>query len=197
LKRKEKVPVGYTGWKATKRVTQKQLDNWLSSQNPKSNVAHQPTPDYIGIDVDLYKPAARAQWDAIIEEMGPLPDTWTSSARDDGSGIRHFRLREEHQDLAWPGTVGDAIQFCHVGHRYSPQALEAAQRDNAERKLWAAAAALEEHAAVARHLVGRLSSDEVATGRYREAADESAETARMLADRMHDRTTDPVPPTDG
>ena len=86
---------------------------------------------------------------------------------------------------------------CHVGHRYSPQALEAAQRDSAERKLWAAAAALEEHAAVARHLVGRLSSDEVATGRYREAADESAETARMLADRMHSRTTDLVPQTDG
>jgi two-component system, chemotaxis family, protein-glutamate methylesterase/glutaminase len=86
---------------------------------------------------------------------------------------------------------------CHVGHRYSPQALEAAQRDSAERKLWAAAAALEEHAAVARHLAGGLSCDEIATGRYREAADESADTARMLADRMHSRTTDPVPPTDG
>jgi hypothetical protein len=116
--RKEKVPVGYTGWKATKKVTQKQVDNWLSSQKPKSNIAHQPTPDYIGIDVDLYKPSARTQWDAIVEEMGELPETWTSSARDDGSGIRHFRLPEEFQDLAWPGTVGEAIQFCHVGHRY-------------------------------------------------------------------------------
>src|SRR5690242_5613239 len=79
-KRKEKVPVGYTGWKATKRVTQKQVDNWLSSQNPKSNIAHQPTPDYIGIDVDLYKPDARAQWEAILDEMGELPETWISSA---------------------------------------------------------------------------------------------------------------------
>jgi two-component system chemotaxis response regulator CheB len=93
--------------------------------------------------------------------------------------------------------LGDISYFrCHVGHGYSPQALEAAQRDSAERKLWAASAALEEHAVVARHLAGRPSSDEEATGRYREAADESAETAHMLAERLRSRPADAVPSED-
>jgi two-component system, chemotaxis family, protein-glutamate methylesterase/glutaminase len=91
--------------------------------------------------------------------------------------------------------LGDISYFrCHVGHRYSPQALEAAQRDSAERKLWAAAAALEEHAVLARHLAGRSSSAEEATGRYREVAEEAAETARLLADRLRSRSADAVGP---
>ena len=35
---------------------------------------------------------------------------------------------------------------CHVGHQYGPRSLEAAQREAAEAALWAAVAALEEHA---------------------------------------------------
>jgi two-component system, chemotaxis family, protein-glutamate methylesterase/glutaminase len=93
--------------------------------------------------------------------------------------------------------LGDISYFrCHVGHRYSPQALEAAQRDSAERKLWAAAAALEEHAVLARHLAARSSSGEEANGRYHEAAAEAAETARMLTGRLRGRSEDPVRPED-
>ena len=47
---------------------------------------------------------------------------------------------------------------CHVGHQYGAQSLEAAQRESVEAKLWAAAAALEEHAALARHLATRPST---------------------------------------
>jgi hypothetical protein len=53
---------------------------------------------------------------------------------------------------------------------------------------------LEEHAVVARHLAGRSYSDDEATRRYREAAEEAAETARMLAGRMRGRSADVVPP---
>ena len=71
---------------------------------------------------------------------------------------------------------------CHVGHQYSPQSLEAAQREAAEAKLWAAAAALEEHAALARHLAnGPL----VANGTdYHQAADQSADAAKTLRSRL-------------
>jgi two-component system chemotaxis response regulator CheB len=41
---------------------------------------------------------------------------------------------------------------CHVGHQFGPQSLSAAQVEAAEAKLWTAVAALEETAALARHL---------------------------------------------
>jgi two-component system chemotaxis response regulator CheB len=76
---------------------------------------------------------------------------------------------------------------CHVGHQYGPQSLEAAQREAVEAKLWSAAAALEEHAALARHLatqpVGTL-GDEAVHG-YHRLADRSSETARSLISRLH------------
>jgi two-component system, chemotaxis family, protein-glutamate methylesterase/glutaminase len=80
--------------------------------------------------------------------------------------------------------VGDVSYFhCHVGHQFSPQGLEAAQRDTAETKLWAALAALEEHAVVARKLstaTGERSEE------YRLAADESVDTADVLRRRLHE-----------
>jgi two-component system chemotaxis response regulator CheB len=41
---------------------------------------------------------------------------------------------------------------CHVGHQFGPQSLAAAQAEAAEAKLWAAVAALEETATLARHM---------------------------------------------
>ena len=118
-KQKEKPPVGYTGWVQNKKVNRAQVQRWIKSHT-KGNVSTQSIPGYVAPDLDYYKnQAAKDQWDAIREEMGDLPDTWTSSARDDGiSGIRHYRVPEHAQGLHWPGTIGDAIQFCHVGHRY-------------------------------------------------------------------------------
>jgi two-component system chemotaxis response regulator CheB len=78
---------------------------------------------------------------------------------------------------------------CHVGHQYSPQSLEAAQREAVEAKLWAAAAALEEHAALARHLAARSGpgSDDDVVERYRHMADRSAHTARSLLSSLANR----------
>ena len=86
---------------------------------------------------------------------------------------------------------------CHVGHQYSPQSLEAAQREAVEAKLWAAAAALEEHAALARHLStepGEALGRSVADG-YRRLADRSNSTARSLVSRLQDKEAD-APPID-
>jgi two-component system chemotaxis response regulator CheB len=78
---------------------------------------------------------------------------------------------------------------CHVGHQYSPQTLEVAQREAAESKLWAAAAALEEHAALARHLA-------VHTGRnggaeYEQAAQRSTDAANEVLSRLRRRAPEP------
>jgi two-component system, chemotaxis family, protein-glutamate methylesterase/glutaminase len=60
---------------------------------------------------------------------------------------------------------------CHVGHQVGPKSLAAAQAETAEAKLWAAVAALEETAALARHLTAH--------------ADEPRSTSRTPA-RQHD-----------
>jgi two-component system, chemotaxis family, protein-glutamate methylesterase/glutaminase len=78
---------------------------------------------------------------------------------------------------------------CHVGHQYSPRSLEAEQRAAAEAKLWAAAAALEEHAAMARHL-SRRSDEEVDEGLaadYHRVAEQSSTAARLLVEELHQR----------
>jgi two-component system, chemotaxis family, protein-glutamate methylesterase/glutaminase len=94
------------------------------------------------------------------------PDCTGGLAEIDVSGLRYYR--------------------CHVGHQYGPQSLEAAQREAVEAKLWAAAAALEEHAALARHLATQphpALGDE-AVHSYRRLADRSSHTARTLISRL-------------
>ncbi len=84
-----------------------------------SNICHRPASGYVGVDVDLYKSDnARETFEGITADV-EFPDTWTSSAQNDGSGIRHYRLPDGYDGLKWPGTVGDAIQFIHLGHRYA------------------------------------------------------------------------------
>ena len=64
-----------------------------------------------------------------------------------------------------------------------------------EAKLWAAAAALEEHAALARHLAaqpGRALGDETGDG-YRRLADRSTRTAKTLLDRLDNRGSSAPP----
>lgn len=74
-----------------------------------------------------------------------------------------FLAREETRltRLACPECGGAMAQVslpsisyfhCHVGHRFSPLVLAAAQAEASEAKLWAAVAALEEQVVVLRHL---------------------------------------------
>ena len=124
-RKKSKPPEGYTGWENDAgKINLKQVDAWLGSVPSGANISMRPRPDQIGIDVDAHKsPEAKETWAKILadlESLGGLPPTWTSSAQDDGgSGIRHYRLAKEHQRMAWPGTIGDALQFVHFGHRYA------------------------------------------------------------------------------
>lgn len=115
---KKSPPTGFTGWKNDyRKATQKQLDEWLGSAKHKNaNIALWLGPGLLGIDVDAYKKDGRETLAAIEADLGPLPDTWTSSARADGqSGIRVYRVPVE---MTWPGKLGPGIETIHVGHRY-------------------------------------------------------------------------------
>lgn len=82
---------------------------------------------------------------------------------------------------------------CHVGHQFGPQTLAAAQAEAAERKLWGAVAALEDHAALARYLSERAST--VADGTasdYRRAADRAATLAKSVRSTLHPTDSEDV-----
>jgi two-component system, chemotaxis family, protein-glutamate methylesterase/glutaminase len=127
------------------------------------------------------------------EEGKPVMDEMRMADGDDPAFLSADEARLTR--LSCPecnGGLGEidisGIRFyrCHVGHQYSPQSLEAAQRESVETKLWTAAAALEEHAAMARHLATRPESGltgEAADG-YRREADRSADAMRILLSRL-------------
>ena len=69
---------------------------------------------------------------------------------------------------------------CHVGHQFGPQSLAAAQAESAEAKLWSAAAALEETAALARHLAAHTENGEDAADQQSKTADWATRLAESL-----------------
>jgi two-component system chemotaxis response regulator CheB len=69
---------------------------------------------------------------------------------------------------------------CHVGHQFGPQSLAAAQAESAEAKLWGAVAALEETAALARHLAGHIDLGEDVADQQGRTADWAARLAESL-----------------
>lgn len=78
--------------------------------------------DVIGIDVDDYVKGKKEkhggdQLSELEEELGPLPDTWISSARRDGvSGMRMFLVPP---DLKWNGQVAKDIECVSPYYRYA------------------------------------------------------------------------------
>ncbi len=99
------------------------------------------------------------------------------------TSLTRFACPDCGGSLAEVGLDSVTYYRCHVGHQFSPKVLEAAQRAEAERRLWAALAALEEHAVMARRLADGDHTDQD----YRRCATESSETARWLYDRLQNR----------
>ncbi len=74
---------------------------------------------------------------------------------------------------------------CHVGHQWSPQTLAAAQAEEVEKKLWAAVAALDEQAALRRHLATHSGdSPEEAPAEHLRAAQSAGSLAITLRDKL-------------
>lgn len=111
-------PAGFTGKRfAHISPTDEQIQVWVS-QRPGGNVALRMPANVLGVDVDAYGDKTGAEsFSAAQAKMGPLPDTWRVTSRDDGiSGIRFYRVPE---GLAWPNQVGPGIETIHRGHRYA------------------------------------------------------------------------------
>lgn len=90
---------------------------WVE-ERPGSNICLRLPPDVIGVDVDHYGDKKGGDVLAQLEaDLGPLPDTWRVTSRDDGvSGIRLFRVPV---GLRWPGVFGAGIESIRFEHRYA------------------------------------------------------------------------------
>lgn len=73
---------------------------------------------------------------------------------------------------------------CHVGHQFGPQSLAAAQAEAAEGKLWAAVAALEETAALARHLAAHADAEDDLADQRKGTVKWATELAETVRTRM-------------
>lgn len=78
--------------------------------------------EVIGIDTDDYRKGEKlktghAQLQKLIERLGPLPETWTSSARTDGkSGIRYFLVES---GLRFAGKAAKDIDVIWKCNRFA------------------------------------------------------------------------------
>lgn len=127
-------PTGYTGHKA-KEVTGDTILQW--NDNPKDKNAnigvHLTSVDFddgeggtdhlevIGLDVDIEEAKNKhgdEQLDKLIEQHGPLPDTFMSTAHGPGdrAGIRFYLAPA---GLAWPSHPDTSIDCIQKGHRYA------------------------------------------------------------------------------
>lgn len=122
--RKKKPPAGWTGKEAPYPSG---ADVWeWAEQQPEGNVCIRVADNVLGIDVDGYDGKAGGRTLARLEELhGPLPSTYTSTSRTDGSGIRWFLVPTGR---AWPGVLSvvqadgtktSGIETVHKGHRYA------------------------------------------------------------------------------
>ena len=91
-------PKGWTGAGAP-MADLEQVRRWARS-DPAGNIALRLPDDVIGIDLDLYPDSSKdhpavermAAWDALLGQLGPLPESPRATSRDDGiSGIRLYR----------------------------------------------------------------------------------------------------------
>ncbi|MEU7609532.1 phage/plasmid primase, P4 family [Micromonospora sp. NPDC049204] len=114
-RRKSNPPAGYTGY-AGEDPSYPDVMTWTEIR-PNGNICLRLPPGVIGIDVDDYGTKSGGQELANLEvRLGPLPATWISTSRDDGtSGIRLFRAPAELVSWVNPGS---SIEIIHAGWRY-------------------------------------------------------------------------------
>lgn len=105
--------------------TTEQIEEWREGE-PKNICVRLAGVDadheIVGIDVDHYAKGTKQkngfdQLQKLIATLGPLPDTWTATARTDGkSGIRFFRVP---RNLRFRGQAAQDIEVIRKGHRYA------------------------------------------------------------------------------
>lgn len=112
------LPAGFTGrhgvW-----PDDPQVERWIADRG-EHNICLRVPADVIGIDVDAYSGRRGLQTiDWLVEQTGiDLPGTWSSSSRDDGSGIRFFRVPP---GVNWVSDLGhdSGVEIVRFAHRYA------------------------------------------------------------------------------
>lgn len=115
-RRKKEPPDGYTG-RTGAWPSRADIQAWTEDGHADGNIALRMPDNVIGVDVDCYdgKPGATTLT-RLVAECGPLPATWASTSRSDGSGIRFYRVPP---GMSWPGVLGPGIEIIQHVHRYA------------------------------------------------------------------------------
>ncbi|GJF01691.1 AAA family ATPase [Pseudonocardia sp. D17] len=114
---------GVTGHSA--RVPTKADHKKWCREYPMANIGLHMGHDKIGIDVDQYGPKHGLDAIRALEEQAGVkfPPTLRLTSRggkfEDSGGKLIYRLKPEHQHLAWPGTVGLDTEILQFHHRYA------------------------------------------------------------------------------
>jgi hypothetical protein len=118
VKAKAPPPEGWTGYGAP-YASGADVTEWANNGKGDGNIGLR-LRDVLAIDVDNYGDKAGGDvFDAAVSRLGPLPDTWIATSREDGkSGIRFYRVPDatEHR---WADVVGPGVELLHHGHRYA------------------------------------------------------------------------------
>lgn len=105
-------PTGFTG-NTDAIPTRKQIERWQYTRG-YGNIALRLPPTVVGIDVDAYRGGGELL-DRLQGQLEPLPPTFSTTARTDGSGVYYFRIPSGVQ-LA--GQLGTGIEVIQHHHRY-------------------------------------------------------------------------------
>ncbi len=119
--RKTPPPSGYTG-RSRKPVTDEQIQLW-SQANPNANTGIVIPEGVLVLDIDAeqghqVKADGAKGIRELSQELGPLPDTWSSTAHGIDSPARHLFYRVP-EGLAWKGGAIEGVDILQPGHRYS------------------------------------------------------------------------------
>ena len=113
-------PTGYTG-DAGIDTTPEQIEQWAGNGYGGHSIALRMPDGVIGIDVDQYMKGGRQKIGALtlaqcIERCGPLPPTWSSTARGDGpSRIYFYRVPSGR----WRSVIQPDVEVIQRHHRYA------------------------------------------------------------------------------
>ena len=101
-------PDDFTGHQG-KEPTGSQVERWIETRGDGELCVRLPK-DTIGIDIDAYKGGTL---EALVAELGPLPDTYYSTSRTDGSGIYLYAIPVGVQLRDKPVPCVEIVQFHH------------------------------------------------------------------------------------
>lgn len=119
--RKTPPPAGFTG-RSRKPVTDEQVQVW-SQATPNANTGIVIPEGVLVLDIDAEQ-GHRVKADGVkgiselSQELGALPDTWSSTAHGIDSPARHLFYKVP-EGLAWKGGAIEGVDILQPGHRYS------------------------------------------------------------------------------